>query len=62
MPFLVEHRCTGSSWPPVKNWTECAGGKLPTKQLADAEVEWWSEYDRFYSLQGWEYRIREVRK
>lgn len=62
MPFLVEHRCTKSTLPMVKNWSECAGGKLPTRKAAESEVQWWAAYDEFYMLKGWEYRIREVKK
>lgn len=46
--------------PVAKAWKEV--GTYATEIDALAAVVWWREYDSFYSLEGWEYRIKEQRK
>lgn len=62
MPFILEQRRLASPLQMVKNWSECAGSKHDTEDEALAELPWWEEYDKYYSLTGWEYRTRQVKK
>ena len=41
------------------NWQE--SWIFPTLEEANDRIVWWLQYDEYYSLTGWEYRIVEVK-
>ena len=43
----------------AKQWTESF--TFDTEQEATDRIGWWLQYDLYYSLEGWEYRIVEVK-
>lgn len=62
MPKAVHMRRDGHGvFPPIKQWQEAAGSQCETIEEAEATIEWWREYDVFYSLTGWEYKIVDVK-
>jgi len=62
MLYIVEQRRPKSPLQLVKNWSEVAGSKSDTPELIQLELDRLAEYDVYYCLSGWEYRIREVKK
>ena len=55
--FKVELRKESS--PVAKQWQE--SWTFPTLEDANDRIVWWKQYDEYYSLAGWEYRIVEVK-
>lgn len=45
--------------PIAKQWQESF--TFDTEQGAIDRIAWWIHYDLYYSLDGWEYRIVEVK-
>ena len=45
--------------PVAKQWQESF--TFDTEQEALDRIAWWAQYDLYYSLDGWEYRIVEVK-
>lgn len=45
--------------PVAKQWQESF--TFDTEQEAVDRINWWLEYDEYYSLSGWEYRIIPVK-
>ena len=45
--------------PVAKQWQESF--TFDTEQEALDRIAWWAQYDLYYSLEGWEYRIVEVK-
>ena len=43
----------------MRNWQESF--TFDTEQEALDRIAWWAQYDLYYSLDGWEYRIVEVK-
>lgn len=62
MPFILEMRKPKSPLKQVRDWSECAGSKVVEARDIETHFDWWNNYDKEYSLEGWEYRIREVKK
>ena len=62
MPFIVEMRKPKSPLKQARDWSECAGSKCATVAETTATLDFWADYDKEYTLDGWEYRIREVKK
>lgn len=61
MAKVVHQRSTKSTFPMTKQWQECAGSYCETQEEAEVQVQWWVDYDTFYSLAGWEYKIVDVK-
>lgn len=62
MPFIVEQRKPTSKLNMFRNWSECAGSKVAEAADTGSTLDWWAAYDKYYSIEGWDYRIREVKK
>lgn len=62
MPFILELRKPKSPLKQARDWSECAGSKVATAQELAPIIDWWNDYDQEYKLEGWEYRVREVKK
>ena len=43
----------------VRQWHE--EGVYETQEAAKAAILYWAEYDTYYSLEGWEYQITQVK-
>ena len=55
--FKVELRKESS--PVTKQWQE--SWTFQTLEEAEQRIAWWQQYDEYYSLTGWEYRVVEVK-
>lgn len=57
--YKVELRKPKSALKDVRNWQESF--TFDTEQEAIDRIAWWLQYDLYYNLEGWEYRIVEVK-
>ena len=62
MAWIVKMRKKTSPLPMVRDWSECAGSYTEDRDEVVTTQQWWEEYDRFYSLVGWEYQIAETKQ
>lgn len=57
--YRVELRKPKAAIKEMRNWQE--SNTFDTEQEATDRIEWWLDYDRYYSCEGWEYRVVEVK-